>query len=84
MRREQRIALSALRHHGHIGFFEGKQVLFTDHHQVEVVGEYDEAVISVDSIKVLKSDIPEHEAGAILNSHDDGIKYKLGLSLIHI
>ena len=71
------MALSIFRHHGHSGSYQNRLIKFTDHHDVEVVGESDEVVESVDAVKVLKSELPSHEVGEILLSLDDNISYEL-------
>lgn len=85
LRREQRVALAAFRHHSHLAVYEGAdgrtcKLRFIDQHMVELDGEYGESVFQEDMIQVLTSELPTHRAssGDKLKSLDDGQVYILG------
>lgn len=84
-RREQRIARSIGRHHMYVGQYSGSQgsfeLKFSDHLGVDQFGEYDETVISVDYVSVLRSQLPTHENGDTITDPETGAVYELGTQI---
>jgi len=83
-RREQRVAVSAFRHHSHSGVYEACDgttcaVRFVDQHMIALEGEYQEAVFQEDMVQVLCSELPRHDVSkSTLKDMGTGQVYILG------
>lgn len=65
-RRENRVAVSAFRHHSYIGIYEDEQgetrhIRYIEQQALDLEGEYDEIVYQADMVQVLKTELPDHD-----------------------
>lgn len=83
MRREQRIALAQFRHHANPCTYSGRygdrvKIRYTDHKGVDLIGDDNQVVATVNALMFLNSELPKSESGDTVVTENPKETFKLG------
>lgn len=83
MRREQRVAMAAFRHHSHPCRYDGQEVTglnirYCEHKAVDILGDEEGVVMTVDVVEFLCSELSDSDFGDTITDLETNQTYRLG------